>query len=145
LGGLAPARTPDKISRAQELCHDYAIGVYYPMQTVIETPAFLRRAQECGIPIGEREAMVDFLAAHPNAGDEMPGTGGARKVGFARPGEGKRGGYRVITFFSGEAIPVFLLSVFAKNEKSDLSKDEKNELKKLLQVLPETYRRRAQR
>jgi hypothetical protein len=35
---------------------------------------------------------VDFLAAHPNAGDEMLGTGGARKVRFARPGEGKRGG-----------------------------------------------------
>src|SRR5580693_8545328 len=73
---------------------------------------------------------------------EMPGTGGARKVRFARPGEGKRGGYRIITFFSGADVPVFLLSVFAKNEKSDLSKDEKSELKKLLQVLPETYRRR---
>jgi len=89
--------------------------------------------------------MVDFFASHPNAGDEMPGTGGARKVRFGRPGEGKRGGYRVITFFSGTDIPVFLLSVFAKNEKSDLSKDEKNELKKMLQVLPATYRRRAKK
>ena len=109
------------------------------MHTVVETPAFLRRARECSIPDWEREAMVDFLAAHPNAGDEMPGTGGARKVRFARPGEGKRGGYRIITFFSGADIPVFLLSVFAKNEESDLSMDEKNELKKLLQVLPETF------
>ncbi len=75
----------------------------------------------------------------------MPGTGGARKVGFGRPGEGKRGGYLMATFFRGADIPVFLLSVFAKNEKSDLSKDEKNELKKLLQVLPETYRRKAQK
>ena len=115
------------------------------MHTVIETPAFLRRVRECGVPDREREAMVDFFAAHPNAGDEMPGTGGARKVRFARPGEGKRGGYRVITFFSGADIPVFLLSVFAKNEKSDLSKDEKNELKKMLQVLPATYIRRAQK
>ena len=68
-----------------------------------------------------------------------------RKVRFARSGEGKRVGYRIVTFFSGADIPVFLLSVFAKNEKSDLSKDEKNALKKLLQVLPETYRRRAQK
>ena len=89
--------------------------------------------------------MIDFFAARPNAGDEMPGTGGARKMRFARPGEGKRGGYRVITFFSGEDIPVFLLSVFAKNEKGDLSKDEKNELKKMLLVLPATYRRRTQK
>jgi len=73
--------------RKQEPCHDYAIDVEYPMHTVVETPAFLRRARECSIPDREREAMVDFLAAHPNAGDEMPGTGGARKVRFARPGE----------------------------------------------------------
>jgi hypothetical protein len=59
----------------------------------------------------------------------MPGTGGARKVRFAQPGEGKRGGYRIITFFTGADIPVFLLSVFTKNEKSDLSKDEKNDSK----------------
>ena len=45
--------------------------------------------------------------------------------------------------FSGEDIRVLLLPVLAKNEKSDLSKDEKNELKKLLQVLPENYRRSA--
>ncbi len=88
---------------------------------------------------------MDFLAVHPDAGDEMPGTGGARKVRFARPGGGKRGGYRIITFFSGADIPVFLLSVFAKSEKSDLSNDEKSELKKLLQALPQTYRRRAQK
>ena len=75
----------------------------------------------------------------------MPGTGGARKVRFARAGEGKRCGYRIITFFSGADIPVFLLSVFAKNEKSDLSKDEKNELKRMLQVLPATYRTRGQK
>ena len=118
---------------------------YNLMHTVIETPAFLRRARECRITDREREAMVDFLAVHPYAGDEMPGTGGARKVRFARPGEGKRGGYRIITFFSGADIPVFLLSVFAKNEKSDLNNDEKNELKKLLQALPETYRRRARK
>jgi len=115
------------------------------MHTVVETPAFLRRARECGIPDREREAIVNFLAAQPDAGEEMPGTGGARKMRFARPGEGKRGGYRIVTFFSGADIPVFLLSVFAKNEKSDLTRDEKNELKKLLQALPETYRRRSQK
>ncbi len=78
----------------------------------------MRRARECSIADSERRAIVDFFATHPNAGEEMPGTGGARKVRFARPGEGRRGGYRVITFFSGADIPVFLLSVFAKNEKA---------------------------
>jgi hypothetical protein len=113
------------------------------MHTVVETPTFLRRARECGVTDDERAALVDFLAAHPKDGDEMPGTGGARKLRFPRPGQGKRGGYRIITFYSGGDIPVFLLSMFAKNEKSDLSKDEKNDLRKLLQILPATYRRRA--
>lgn len=115
------------------------------MHTAVETPAFLRRAHEGGMTDDEPAALVDFLAAHPKDGDEMPGTSGARKFRFARPGQGKRGSYRIITFYSGADIPVFLLSMFAKNEKADLSKDEKNELKKLLQVLPTTYRRGAQK
>jgi len=48
----------------------------------------------------------------------MPGTGGARKVRFARAGEGKRCGYRIITFFSGADIPVFLLPVFANKKRA---------------------------
>jgi hypothetical protein len=111
------------------------------MHTVIELPQFLRRAKACGVTDVERFAIVDFIAKYPKCGEEMPGTGGARKVRFARPGQGKRGSYRIITFYSGIDIPVFLLSMFAKTEKSDLSQDEKNELKKLLKVLPDSYRR----
>jgi putative transcriptional regulator len=67
------------------------------------------------------------------------GNGGARKVRFARLGEGKRGGYRFITFFSGADIPVFLLSVFAKNAKSDLNKDEiQRAITKMKAPLPRT-------
>jgi hypothetical protein len=62
----------------------------------------------------------------------MPGTGGARKVRFAAKGKGKSGGVRVITFYSGQEIPVFLLNVFAKNEKIDLTAAERNEMKKIL-------------
>jgi len=110
------------------------------MHTVIELPQFIRRAKACGVTDDERTAMIDFIAATPQCGDEMPGTGGARKVRFAKPGQGKRGGYRIITFYSGVDIPVFLLSMFAKNEKSDMSQSEKNELGKLLKILPESYR-----
>ncbi|HLY19054.1 MAG TPA: helix-turn-helix domain-containing protein [Bryobacteraceae bacterium] len=56
-----------------------------------------------------------------SSGDVIEGTGGVRKVRFAGRGWGKRGGYRVITFFSGTDIPVFLLNSFAKSEKSDLA------------------------
>ena len=47
----------------------------------------------------------------------------------------------MVTFYGGGDIPVFLLSMFAKNEKSDMSQAEKNELKRILKVLPESYRR----
>ncbi len=69
-----------------------------------------------------------------------PGTGGARKLRFAGRGKGKSGGYRVITFFSGSDIPVFLLNVFAKGEKVDLTPGERRELAGILSSLAETYR-----
>ena len=112
------------------------------MQTVIETECFLRDAKAAGLTEQERMGIVDFIALNPAAGDEIKGTGGARKVRFAGKGKGKSGGYRVITFYSGEDIPVFLLNVFAKNEKIDLSQTERNELKATLVALADAYRRR---
>jgi hypothetical protein len=109
------------------------------MQTVVETPEYLKDAKRAGLSEAERQAIIDFLATRPDAGDEMPGTGGARKVRFAAKGKGKSGGVRVITFYSGEEIPVFLLNVFAKNEKIDLTAAERNEMKKILSRLVDIY------
>jgi len=111
------------------------------MQVVVETLMFLRRAKDCGVSEDECAELVNYIAANPQGGDLIPGTGGARKIRFARPGQGKRGGYRIITFYGGGDIPVFLLSMFAKNEQSDLSQTAKNELKKILKAIPESYRR----
>ncbi|MGH6917800.1 MAG: type II toxin-antitoxin system RelE/ParE family toxin [Geminicoccaceae bacterium] len=55
-------------------------------------------------------------------------------------GKGKSGGYRVITFYSGGDFPVFLLTVFAKGERADLSKAERNALAQLTKVLVDSYR-----
>ena len=112
------------------------------MHTVVETPSFLRDAKAAGLADHERQAIVDFIARHPFAGTEIQGTGGARKVRFAGKGKGKSGGYRVITFYSGEDIPAFLLNVFAKNEKTDLTPAERNEFKAVLAALAQAYRRR---
>jgi hypothetical protein len=71
---------------------------------------------------------------------EIPGTGGARKVRCGGRGRGKSGGYRVVTFYSGEGIPVFLLNVFAKGDRIDLSQAERNELRRILQSLARVYR-----
>lgn len=76
----------------------------------------------------EREAVVTLLAENPQAGEIMPGCGGARKLRVARPGRGKSGGYRVITYYAGTDAPVFLLTVFGKGEKVSLTQGERNAL-----------------
>jgi len=70
----------------------------------------------------------------------MPGTGGARKVRFAGRGKGKSGGYRVVTYFGGSDLPVFLLAVISKGERADLSQAERNELRAELSGLAADYR-----
>jgi len=115
------------------------------MQVVIETPAYLIDAKDLGLTDGERRSIVDFVAQTPDAGIEMKGAGGARKVRFAGRGKGKSGGYRVVTFFGGNDIPVFLLSIFSKGEKANLSQAERNELKQILGSLAETYREGVKR
>ena len=110
------------------------------MQSVIETPDFLADAKAAGVTDEERSRIVSTLARNPQAGVEIPGTGGARKVRFGGRGKGKSGGYRVITFYTGEDVPVFLLNVFAKGDKVDLSQAERNELRQELGGLAEDYR-----
>ena len=79
------------------LAEPYAIGVWSRSMgkgmrhTVVETPEFRRAAGEAAIGYNERAAIVDHLALHPDAGDLIPGTGGARKVRFRGRGRGKSG------------------------------------------------------
>jgi hypothetical protein len=110
------------------------------VHTVIETPAFLTSAAEEGISEAERAEIVAYIAANPDAGEMMPGTGGARKVRVAGRGKGKSGGYRVITFYADGNIPVFLLDVYSKASQANLSKADQNELKKVLTALPKAWR-----
>jgi len=109
------------------------------LHTVVETPEFLRRVQGL-LTAADRSALINHLAANPDAGDVMPGTGGARKLRWAVRGKGKSGGVRVITFFSGPPVPVFVLTVFGKGEKINLSKAEQNALRKVLSELVTEYR-----
>ena len=110
------------------------------MQTVVETRAFLSDARSLGLTEEERLAIVTWIAANPSAGEVIEGTGGARKMRFAGKGKGKSGGYGVITFFTGTEIPVFLLNIFAKNEKTDLTQKERGVLKTILADTVKVYR-----
>lgn len=112
--------------------------------TVVETPSFLREA--AAALTGEEQAgLITFLAENPDAGDVMAGTGGGRKLRWKAQGRGKRGGVRVIYYFHNESLPLFLLNVFAKNEKANLSRAEQNEMRVLLPRLIEGYQKRMSR
>lgn len=78
----------------------------------------------------ERQIAVDFLAANPEAGDLIPGTGGCRKVRIARQGGGKSGGYRVISYYMSQVQPLFLITVISKGKQANLTGKQKNELRK---------------
>jgi hypothetical protein len=105
------------------------------MHSVIETNAYLKAADDAGMDEEERSEVVDLIAANPEAGVIMPGCGGARKLRVRKRGTGKSGGYRVVTYFAGESLPVFLLTVFGKGEKDNLSKAERNVLAALTKTL----------
>lgn len=107
------------------------------MQTVVETPAYLRTASF--FSEDERATIVAMLAADPECGELMQGTGGFRKVRVRREGMGKRGGARVIYIFRNESFPVFLISAYAKNVKDDLTQSERNKLKKRADEIFDTY------
>ena len=83
---------------------------------------------------------MSYLAANPKAGDVIKGTGGARKVRFAMPGKGKRGGYRTIHYYGGDDIPVFILAALSKSDRADISQAERNAMQKKAATLVDGYR-----
>ena len=111
------------------------------MQTVVETPSYLADAERL-FSLDERKAIVDRLASDPTCGVVIPGGGGIRKVRFGFGARGKSGGARIVYLFSGTNLPVFILAVFAKNEKANLSTAERNALGKMVATMIEDYRRR---
>ena len=108
--------------------------------TVVETVRFLKDADSL-MPETERAQLVEFIGGNPEAGDVIPETGGVRKLRWALPGGGKRGGARVIYFFHNDSLPVFLLAMYGKNEKANLSKAERNAITKVVPAIVAGYAR----
>ncbi|WHZ12464.1 MAG: RelE-like translational repressor toxin [Burkholderiaceae bacterium] len=105
-----------------------------PVQTVAELPEFIRMADKL-LSIVERQDLIRYLASHLRAGDPMEGTGGVRKLRWRRGDHGKSGGVRVIYYFHDEYMPLYLLTLFAKGDRANLSKGERNELAGLTRTL----------
>ncbi len=93
------------------------------MLTVVETAEFQKQAAKVWTE-AERLDFISWIAENPEAGDVVPGTGGARKVRWQVQGQGKRGGARVIyvNFTADEFL--LLLAIYTKGEKENMPAHE---------------------
>jgi hypothetical protein len=110
--------------------------------TVVELPLFLRQAAQVWDE-AERQDFVDYIARNPESGDVIPETGGVRKVRWRRQGTGKRGGTRVVYFYHDAQMPLFLLLIYAKAQREDMTTDEKKRVRALAAALERGYGRKG--
>ena len=111
------------------------------MITVAETGPFQKKISSLLSP-EERAELISYLSEHPSSGVLIQGTGGIRKLRWARQGGGKSGGIRVIYYFHSEMMPLYLLAAFGKNEKANISAEEKQILAKAVKELVQFWRQR---
>lgn len=108
---------------------------------VIETEIFARRADKL-FSAQERKDLIDYIAFNPHAGDEIPGTGGMRKLRMPAKDKGKRGGSRVIYFMFDESVPIYLLLCYGKNERADMTEAQKKAAKAFATAIKQAARQR---
>lgn len=103
----------------------------------VELPIFRTRWKELGLNDADLLRLQNELLADPKTGAVMQGTGGVRKMRFAFEHQGKSGSSRVIYVDFEIYEKIFLITAYAKNEKDNLTKEERNELKQLMDILKE--------
>lgn len=101
----------------------------------IITKEFDRIWKELGLNDDDLNELEIFLCKNPEAGDTIEGTGGVRKIRWALDGKGKSGGARIIYLDIIFASHIYLLTVFGKNEKANLSKQERNQMKTIVTAI----------
>lgn len=112
----------------------------YPI-VIAETKPFQQDAKKL-IPEDELSQIIGHVAFHPEGGDLIQGTGGVRKLRWDRRGMGKSGGLRVIYFFHDLNMPLYLLSVYPKNQKENISDAEKSDMQHLTKAIVRAWRER---
>ena len=109
-------------------------------RSFIELPIFKSRWEALGLNEKDLLRLQVELLADPKVGDVMQGTGGVRKMRFAFEHRGKSGGVRVIYVDFEVYEKIYLLTAYTKNEKDDLTKKERSEIKQLIEVLEQQLR-----
>jgi hypothetical protein len=110
------------------------------LQTVIETPEFIDKAKSC-MDDETRIEFINYIAANPSAGDLITGTGGARKIRWqSDANKGKRGGTRIIYYYHDESLPIYLFTVYKKNQKENITDEEKKILHKIIKLIIKAYK-----
>ena len=104
-------------------------------RSFIELPLFRSKWEGLGLTDADLRRLQVELLADPKVGAVMQGTGGVRKMRFAFEHQGKSGGVRVIYIDFEVYEKIYLLTAYTKNEKDNLSKEERNEIRKLITVL----------
>lgn len=97
----------------------------------VETPIFSKQVQAAWSDV-EYRALQFYLILRPDAGKIIPGSGGLRKIRWQMSGRGKRGGARIIYYWQDDRDRVYLLFMYPKNVRSNLSRAELAKLRKLM-------------
>ena len=93
------------------------------MYTVIETPVYSHKVAGI-LTADEREAVAAFVSANPMAGSVVRGSGGVRKLRWAKQGRGKSGGARIIYYNRLANGEIWLLTIYAKGDRSTIPAHE---------------------
>ena len=106
-------------------------------RTFIELPLFTKKWKELGLTDEDLRDLQNILLQNPKSGDVIQGTGGLRKIRIPMKGRGKSGGSRVIYVDIEIKEVIYFINVYTKNEKDDLTEDEKKAFKAVVKMLKE--------
>ena len=113
--------------------------------SVVELSTFIRSAEAAGLDSEDCDALIDFLARNPLAGDVIKETGGVRKLRWAREGGGKSGGYRTVYFYYDEDAPIYAILVYGKGRQVDLTPKQRKSAASFVDALKKAIRARRAR
>ena len=104
-------------------------------RTFIEVPQFTKKWKELGLSDESLRELQNILLKNPKAGDTIQGTGGLRKIRIPLENTGKRSGGRVLYVDIELKETIYFVNVYTKNEKDDLTEDEKKAFKAVIKIL----------